>query len=348
MLVFLTGCNSNSSIPQNNETLSTVNSITSSTTNSDKIIDVEIQSSNTEENLEFHGRIIYNENMPLYDNLYKFEQNGKFGFKDNNNKVVTPAIYDFVTEFNNEEKTAVSAYIKNENTTYYDVYYIDKTGQPFYHIAEQGILESGFYTDFYNGYAFYEDRFIDERGNTVFKYDDSLITYWGNNYFESYYMPSINGQSLYGHNCLMTANGKEELSSQNIYITELVNGYVLVNSEKWCAVIDENLDVKTVYYNISSCSADGLVAIPCWLTDISFSTEEGETYLKVRKGFKELLAKDESIASDNVQEIFKDHYDPTTVKEFYYSEHFDLINRDNYLNMEEDFQYELTKLLNLN
>ena len=158
-----------------------------------------------------------------FDKLIKFEDGDDYGYKDIDGNIVVPAQYPNSSYFNNPDMTGEAVKVENA------LYYIYKDGTVFLKMDDIPVV----YSDFYNGFAFYDGRFIDEQGNTVY---ESLTTrsmdriaYWGNGYFENYYFPSYNGIGYHGHSFFIDAYGNEKISTCNVRLSEIIDGYVIVN-----------------------------------------------------------------------------------------------------------------------
>lgn len=288
----------------------------------------------------------YDINKTKYDTLIKFEKDGRYGLKNENDHIVVEAKYDFISKFDNSETTSVLAYIKRTNN--YTINYIDKTGQVVLSVEDQDVDISKC-SNFYNGYALYNNKFINKEGTILYNDDKGIlfksieISYWGNNYYQMYYTPSIDGITVRGNLGLVDVEGNVQLNNSNIYITELNGDYAIVNSEKWCAVIDRNLDVKIVFYNIINCSDDLGVAVPNYLTNVSFAEEDvsEKQILKVIKPYSKVTVEDVGELRREIQSIFDKHYNPKNVEEYYCQTNskYDMLSRNEYFKVEKDFQY---------
>ncbi len=264
-----------------------------------------------------------------------FKNGGKLGFKDCYDNIVVPARYDKLSGFNNIDKTAVSGWIEN------DLFYIDKSGTDFLKI--DNALHD--YTDFYNGVAYYNSKFIDEQGNTIYEFKEypDAISYWGNGYFESYYLPSYCGIGYRGHSFFIDKNGNKKLYSSNINVSELTNGYAIVNGNNWCTIIDSYLEVKAIFINTITCEPNYI------LTDLSFDLTSEKNLLKIRKGYQPLTEPYKYNEMTEIESVFGYNFSGNNVMAYIYSDGPLKINIDKY--NKNDYEYDfvdISKIINEN
>ncbi len=260
-----------------------------------------------------------------FDKLIKFEDGDDYGYKDIDGNIVVPAQYPNSNYFNNPDMTGEAVKVENA------LYYIYKDGTVFLKMDDIPVV----YSDFYNGFAFYDGRFIDEQGNTVY---ESLTTrsmdriaYWGNGYFEDYYLPSYNGIGYRGHSFFIDAYGNEKISTCNVRLSEIIDGYVIVNGYGWVALVNDDFEVKAIFLNAIKC-------MPTYvLTDLlyDYDYDKKEYFLKIRKGYKPLKEPYDFDEIDEIKRIFKDDCNMDNVVVYIYDGdeteiYLDDWDRDNY------------------
>lgn len=267
-----------------------------------------------------------------FDKLIKFEDGDDYGYKDIDGNIVVPAQYPNSSYFNNPDMTGEAVKVENA------LYYIYKDGTVFLKMDDIPVV----YSDFYNGFAFYDGRFIDEQGNTVY---ESLTTrsmdriaYWGNGYFEDYYFPSYNGIGYHGHSSFIDAYGNEKISTCNVRLSEIIDGYVIVNGYGWVVLVNDDFEVKVIFLNAIKCMPNYV------LTDLryDYDYDKHESFLKIRKGYKPLTEPYDFDEIDEIKRIFKDDCDMDNVLVYIYDGDKTEINLDDW--DRDNYEYEIVDM----
>lgn len=266
-----------------------------------------------------------------FDKLIKFEDGDKYGYKDNDGNIVVKAKYPNSSYFDNPDMTGEA--VEAENA----LYYIDKDGTV--------LLRMGFtgeYTDFYNGFAYHDDRFIDEKGNTVYKDDNGTIgmRYWGNGYFEDYYYPSYNGIGYHGHSYFIDAYGNKKISTCNVKISDLIDGYAVVNGGGWYVIINGDLEVKAIFLNTIKCMPNYVFTDLFYDYEYNYDYNKNEYFLKIRKGYKPLTEPYDFDEIDEIKRIFKDDCNMENVMVYIYDGEKTEIYLEDWYRYDYDYEYE--------
>ena len=230
-------------------------------------------------------------NVLNYNSLIKFEDGDYYGYKDSDGNIVVPAKYYIPNYFRNPDMTGMAVEIDNA------LYYIDKDGTIFLKMDDNLVI----YSDFYNGFAFYDGRFIDEQGNTV--YEDihtrsmDRIRYWGNGYFENYSFGNP------PHVCFTDANGNEKISNCNVSVSQLTDGYAVVDMGIWSVLINSDLEVKAIFLNTIECMPNNR------FVGLFYDYIEDKNFLKIKKGFQPVTKPYDFNEIDEIKRIFENDCD---------------------------------------
>lgn len=251
------------------------------------------------------------------EKLIKYEDGEYYGYKDSGGNIVVSAKYPNSSNPKNTDMTGEAVEVENA------LYYIDKDGAVFLKMAEAPVV----YSDFYNGFAFYDNRFIDEQGNTVYEGINTRnmdkISYWGNGYFEKYFF------GKFGHASFIDANGNEKISNSNVAVSRLIGGHAVVDRGKWSVLTNSDLEVKTIFLNTIECEPN------CSFIEIFYDIED-KNYLKIRKGYKPAAEPYDFNEIDEIKEIFGNDCDLENVSVYIYDggetdfENWDLYDEDKY------------------
>lgn len=264
------------------------------------------------------------------EKLIKFEDGEYYGYKDIDGNIVIPAEHRYY--FDNTDITGMAFEVENS------LYYIDKDGVAFLKMDDVPVE----YTYFYNGFAFYDGRFIDEQGNTIYNSTTTksidFIRYWGNGYFESYYYPSYNGIGYSGHSSFIDAYGNEKVSTCNVVISELIDGYAIIQGSGWTVLVNDDLAVKAIFLNTITSDPNYV------LTDLFYDYNEQKPFLRIRKGYKTFT---ESYDCDEIMEIkktFGDDCDLENVSVYIYDGDKTKIYLEDWYGYDYDYEYDIADI----
>lgn len=259
-----------------------------------------------------------------FDKLIKFEDGDDYGYKDIDGNIVVPAKYPNSSYFNNPDMTGEAIEIENA------LYYIDKDGTVFLKMDDIPVV----YSDFYNGFAFYDGRFIDEQGNTVHESINTRsidrICYWGNGYFENYCFARP------AHTSFVSANGNEKIRTGNVAVSQLVDGYAVVDRGCWSVLINSDLKVKAIFLNTIEC-VPNYRFIGLFCDDI-----EDKNFLKIRKGYKPVTEPYNFNEIDEIMRIFKDDCNLDNVSVYIYDSGETEIDLDDW--DRDNYEYEIVDI----
>lgn len=271
--------------------------------------------------------------VPVNKKLIKVEDGDHYGYKDNDGNIVIPVIYSIRNHFRNADITA-EAYV-TEDRSY--LYYIDKDGNVLLETNDVPV----FYTDFYNGYTFFDGRFIDEQGNTVYESihtrNIDRVMYWGNGYFEQIYHPSYNGIGYTGHSCFIDVHGNEKISTADVRVSELIDGYAVINGGGWSVIVDSDLKVKAVFLNTISVMPNYVMTSVVY----NYDFDERKYLLKIIKGYRPVTEPYDSDDIDEIKKIFKDDYDPENVPVYIYDGERTEIYLEDWNKYDVEYDYEI-------
>lgn len=286
----------------------------------------EVSSSTTAE--ETTAETVTEKTSDIPEKLIKFEDGEYYGYKDGDGNIVIPAEHYIRNYFKNEDMTGEAVEVENA------LYYIYKDGTVFLKMDYAPVV----YSDFYNGFAFYDGRFIDEQGNTVHESINTRsidrIRYWGNGYFENYSFAKPS------HASFVAANGNEKIRTCNVSVSQLVDGYAVVDRGCWSVLINSDLEVKAIFLNTIECMPNYK------FIGLFYDYIEDKNFLKIRKGYKSVTEPYDFNEIDEIKGIFGDDCNLENVSVYIYDSGETEIDLENW-GLNDDYEYDFVDLLDI-